>query len=81
LIFPDTEPEPRLDSVATVATFLATTVSTVATGKLDPKIGNCIAVLTGQLIRALEGGDLEGRLKVLEERLRATGRGRANFGG
>jgi hypothetical protein len=83
LIFPEAEPEPRLDSVGNVATFLATAVGNVAKGQLDVKIGNCLAVLVGQLIRALEGGDVETRLKELEERLQGprAGRGRANFGG
>ena len=36
------------------------------TGRLDARVGNCLGVLAGVILRALEGGELERRLGELE---------------
>jgi hypothetical protein len=65
---PATTPEAPLGSMADVVTFLGSTVNRVLRGQLDAKVGNCLGLLCGQLVRALEKGDLEARVAALEER-------------
>jgi hypothetical protein len=65
---PDAEDLP-LRSLQDVAAMLAATVNQVRRGELDSKVGNTLAVLAGQLMKAIEGGDLEPRLEAIEAEL------------
>src|SRR5262245_60330037 len=58
-ILPANSPDLPLSSVTDVASFLATAINEVRRGQLDPRVGNCIGVLAGQLLKALEGSLLE----------------------
>jgi hypothetical protein len=64
---PDT-PDLSLKSVEDVVKALATTFNAVRTGRLDARVGNCLGVLAGVLLKAIEGSDLEQRLAALEAR-------------
>jgi hypothetical protein len=63
-----------LQSVADVVAALGQTINQVRTGKLAVNVGNCLGVLAGVLLKAIEGGDLEQRLAALEAK--HAGRGR-----
>jgi hypothetical protein len=41
---------------------------------MDPKLASCLASLSATLQRAIEGGELEQRLRALEERQAAPER-------
>jgi hypothetical protein len=62
---PDT-PDLPLKSVADVMVALGLTINQVRTGRLAVNIGNCLGVLAGVLLKAIEGGDLEQRIAALE---------------
>src|SRR5262245_60717668 len=55
-----------LKSVADVVAALGQTINQVRTGRLAVNVGNCLGVLAGVLLKAIEGGDLEQRLVALE---------------
>jgi hypothetical protein len=67
-------PDVPLSTMREVAQALAATFNHVRKGALDPRAGNCLAVLGGQLLKALERGGLEERLAAVE-RVLAEGRG------
>jgi len=56
---------------------LGQTINQVRTGRLAVNVGNCIGVLAGVLLRAIEGGDLEQRIAALESK-QPTTNGRTN---
>jgi hypothetical protein len=56
---------------------LGQTINQVRTGRLPVNVGNCIGVLAGVLLRAIEGGDLEQRIAALESK-QPTTNGRTN---
>lgn len=58
-----------LASVADVVALLAQTVNQVRKGQMDAKTGNCLAVLSGCLLRALEGNELAKQIEELRRRL------------
>lgn len=61
-----------LATVQDCAAMLGQTINHVRKGQLDPRIGNCLAVLTAQLLRALEEGEIQqlaARVAELESRL------------
>lgn len=62
-------PDLPLDTVKDVVAMLAQTMNQVRTGKVAVQIGNCLGVLAGVLLKALEGSDLERRMAVVEENL------------
>jgi hypothetical protein len=72
-VLPRSTPDLPLRTVADIAAMLGATINQVRRGELDPKVGNCLAVLSGQLLRALEGGELAQRLAALEARLAGPG--------
>jgi hypothetical protein len=63
---PPDAPDLPLKTVADVVAALGETMNQVRTGKLAVNVGNCLGVLAGVLLRAIEGGDLEGRIAALE---------------
>lgn len=64
---PDT-PDLPLATVQDVRAALAEVFNAVRVGRIDPKVGNCLALVAGQLVRAIEGGELEKRVAALEAR-------------
>ncbi len=64
---PDT-PDLPLKSVADVAAALAATINQIRTGKLAVNVGNCLGVLAGVLLKAIEGSELEQRIAALERK-------------
>jgi hypothetical protein len=67
---PPDMPDTPLETVADVITCLSQTINQVRTGRLDCRVGNCLGVLAGVLLKALESGDLEARIDALEARQR-----------
>jgi hypothetical protein len=65
-VLPPDTPDLALKTVADVITLLGQTINQTRTGKLAVNVANAIGVLTGVLLRALEGGDVETRLAALE---------------
>ena len=65
-VLPAETPDAPLGTVQDVVAFLAATANRVAKGAIDVKVGNCLGLLCGQLLRALEKRDLEARLEALE---------------
>ena len=45
---------------------LEDTVNRVRSGELDVKIGNCLGVLSGQVIKALEIVSVSNRVEIIE---------------
>jgi hypothetical protein len=68
-VLPADTPEASLGSMADVVTFLGATINRVLRGQLDAKVGNCLGLLCGQLVKALEKGDFEARLAAVEKAL------------
>ena len=68
-VLPADTPEASLGSMADVVTFLGATINRVLRGQLDAKVGNCLGLLCGQLVKALEKGDFEARLAAVEQAL------------
>ena len=66
---PPTTPDAPLTSAPDVAAFLASTTNRTTRGEIDCRVANAVSCLPGQLLRALEGGDLERRLERLEDLL------------
>jgi hypothetical protein len=64
---PDT-PDLPLRTVADVVAALALTMNQVRTGRLGVNVGNCLGVLAGVLLKAIEGSDFEERLAAVEAR-------------
>src|SRR4051812_14467574 len=56
---PTDPPDLPLRSVADVTAALAEAYNAVRTGRMDARVGNCLGVLAGVLLKAIEGGDLE----------------------
>jgi hypothetical protein len=59
-----------IGGVGDVCVLLAKTINDVRTGRLDPKLANCVGYLSGILVRAFEVGELEERLAMLERSVR-----------
>jgi hypothetical protein len=59
-----------IGGVGDVCVLLTKTINDVRTGRLDPKLANCIGYLGGILVRAFEVSDLEKRLAMLERSVR-----------
>jgi hypothetical protein len=65
-------------TVVEVVALVGRTINDVRQGRLDARIGNCIGVLAGVLLRALEGDDLARQLDEMQaeiERVRRHGTG------
>jgi hypothetical protein len=54
-----------LESVGDVVKALAGTFNQVRKGEVDPKTGNCLGLLAGQLLRALQEGELADEIEAL----------------
>ena len=56
----------ELKSVQDVVKLLEDTVNRVRSGEVDVKIGNCIGVLSGHIIKALEVVSVSDRVEIIE---------------
>jgi hypothetical protein len=65
-VLPLSTPDAPLSTVGDVVKLLADSINQVRTGKIGVNVANAIGVLTGVLLRALEGGEIERRLAELE---------------
>lgn len=63
---PEDTPDAELRTVADVVAVLGATINQVRTGRLAVGVANSIGILAGTLLKALQAGDLEQRLAVLE---------------
>ena len=59
-------PDIQVESCQDVARLISTTINQVRKGELDPRIANAVGYLANVLIRAVEQGDMEERIKSLE---------------
>ena len=62
-------PDIQLDSAQDVVRLIAETISQVRRGDIDPRIANAVGYLSGVALKAREQGELEDRLKTLEEEI------------
>jgi hypothetical protein len=65
-VLPADTPDEPLTTVKDVAAFLGVTINQVRRGELDVKVGNCLGLLCGQLLKALESRNLAARVEMLE---------------
>jgi hypothetical protein len=61
-----TAPDRVLTSAADVAEMLAFSINELLRGRLEPKLANALGYLASTLLKALDVGELEGRLAALE---------------
>lgn len=59
-------PELQIKKMPDVALLLVDTIQRVRAGEMDIRVANCLGVLSGQLMKALEITDLESRMEQLE---------------
>lgn len=59
-------PSIELKDASDVVRLLGDTINRVRAGELDVKIGNCIGVLSGQLIKAIEVSSIANRIEIIE---------------
>lgn len=69
-VAPSDAPDLPLRTAADVTAALADAFNRVRRGQLDVKVGNCLGLLAGQLLRAIDGGNLAARIETLELVLR-----------
>ncbi len=74
VLSPDAADVP-LASVRDVVVLLGDTVNRVRKGELDAKTGNCLGVLSGVLLRALEEGDLAEQIRELRSSIESLQHG------
>jgi hypothetical protein len=65
---PADAPDLPLRTAGDIVRALGLTFNHVRTGRLDARVGNCLGVLAGVLLRAVEVGELEERIAALEAR-------------
>ena len=65
----------QIKNTADIITLLNETINQVRIGEIEVKIANAVGYLSGICLKALEQGDIEKRLEVLEEKVfsEATG--------
>jgi hypothetical protein len=59
----------QIENTSDVVRLLNETINQVRTGRIEVKIANSVGYLSGICLKALEQGDLERRLEVLEEKV------------
>ena len=68
-VLPADAPAAPVRTASDVLRLLAETIHQVRTGRVDPKVGNCVGYLASIALRAGEQGDVEARLAALEAAL------------
>lgn len=64
--------ERSLKSVLDVKELLAETINQVRVGRLDARVANTVGYLATAMLKALQQGDTEGRLRAIEAVLMGT---------
>ena len=64
-------PDIKVEDCQAVVKLISETINQVRKGQLDPRVANAVGYLANVLIKAVEQGDLEDRVKELENILRA----------
>jgi hypothetical protein len=59
-------PALSLRSVGDVTELLAETINQVRTRRIDPRVANTVGYLATGMLKALQQGDIEGRLRAME---------------
>lgn len=59
-------PQVRLETPSDAVMLLADTINRVRAGELDVRIANCIGVLSGHLIKALEVSQLKDKIDIID---------------
>jgi hypothetical protein len=62
-------PDVKLTTTAEVIVFLGVTINEVRRGQLDPKVGNCLSALIGQLIKSIAPGDTADELAEMKKQI------------
>ena len=70
-VLPAEAPDAPLKTVPDVVSFLALTANRVCRGELDAKVGNCVGVLCGQLLRALAPDEGQREIDELRKEIEA----------
>ena len=55
-----------LRSVDDIAKLLADTINDLRSGSIDSRLANTVGFLAGGMLKALQQGDMEGRLRAME---------------
>ena len=79
-VLPAETPRRPVETAADVIALLGETIHQVRTGALDPRVGNCVGYLSGTILKAIQQGDMEERLKALETAMAGQGRSTDLFG-
>lgn len=66
-------PDVAVESAQDVVRLLGETISQVRRGEIDPRIANSVGYLSGIVLKAREQGDIEDRLKLIEEEINSKG--------
>jgi hypothetical protein len=67
-----------LATVADVVKALASTFNGVRRGGIDPKTGNCLGLLAGQLLRAMQDSELAAEIDALAKEIQELKRANGN---
>lgn len=67
-------PERRLNNSQDLRRYLANLINRVEKGKIDQQLGKTLGYLSSLLLRAIENGETEERLELIEQRLKSEGR-------
>jgi len=59
-------PPIEIKNIKDVVKLLEETVNDIRAGKLEVKVGNCIGILSGHLIKALEVASIANRVEIIE---------------
>ncbi len=65
--------EVSLSTMADVISLLGQTINEVRGGQIDQKTANCVGFLAGHLMKAIEVGDLEQKMKAIENLVSSKG--------
>ena len=66
IVVKESLPPMELKGANDVVLLLEDTINRIRSGELDVKIGNCIGVLSGQFIKAIEVAKLVNRVEIIE---------------
>ena len=67
-------PDLEIKGAEEVVRLLSVTINQVRKGEIDPRIANAVGYLSGIILKAKEQGDIEERLKQIEEIVLKGGR-------
>ncbi len=59
-------PPMKIEKSQDVVLLLSDTINKVRGGEMDTRVANCLGVLSGHLIKAMEVSEIEGRVETIE---------------